>query len=115
MVKTNGCLVPTNTDLIREFPSNLNMLSDIINSCWGACIDPDPNDASAKSFVADAIISNPVTYAHIHCAEALGSTFSLSIINIIIIIIISVRCTATLDVSTTMGSYQSFSSSVIMP
>lgn len=25
-----------------------------------------------RPFVADAIISNPVTYAHIHCAEALG-------------------------------------------
>jgi UDP:flavonoid glycosyltransferase YjiC (YdhE family) len=25
-----------------------------------------------RTFVPDAIISNPVTYAHIHCAEALG-------------------------------------------
>jgi hypothetical protein len=25
-----------------------------------------------RPFVADAIISNPVTYAHAHCAEALG-------------------------------------------
>ena len=25
-----------------------------------------------RKFVADAIISNPVSYAHIHCAEALG-------------------------------------------
>jgi sterol 3beta-glucosyltransferase len=25
-----------------------------------------------RGFVADVIISNPVTYAHVHCAEALG-------------------------------------------
>jgi hypothetical protein len=53
------------------------MLNEIINSCWGACVDvdPGPEDGSGPRggrFQADAIISNPVTYAHIHCAEALG-------------------------------------------
>lgn len=72
------------------------MLNDIINSCWSACVEKDPlggenqrysyfffqlfnilsysysyfvND---RNFMADAIISNPVTYGHIHCAEALA-------------------------------------------
>ena len=30
------------------------------------------NSPRGRKFQADAIISNPVTYAHIHCAEALG-------------------------------------------
>ena len=96
MVKTHGCIIPTTTDLLRELPQNLTMLTDIINSCWGACVLPDPGpDLGSERgsipeliskhsedfkntehvlipFTADAIISNPVTYGHIHCAEALG-------------------------------------------
>jgi hypothetical protein len=165
MVKTNGCIIPMSTDLLREYPQNLSMIQDIIHSCWGACVDEDPlaevmgstyvstsgdnidknssnegyrnhdreedddndgndndnydnhntdnNDNSNNNinidndkndnnnnnnnddnndnnntssvnmknfkneklspFVPDAIISNPVTYGHIHCAEALGT------------------------------------------
>jgi len=80
MVKTHGCILPSSPDILKLVPENLSMLNDIITSCWGACIhaDPGPEDGSAtgahtgRKFQADAIISNPVTYAHIHCAEALG-------------------------------------------
>ncbi len=30
------------------------------------------NKPVVAPFVADLIISNPVTYVHVHCAEALG-------------------------------------------
>jgi sterol 3beta-glucosyltransferase len=53
-------------------PKNVSMINEIIHSCWGACIYPDPRDPAARPFIADAIISNPVTYGHVHCAEALG-------------------------------------------
>ncbi len=48
------------------------MICEIIASAWRACLEPDPQDDAAKPFAADVIISNPVTYAHCHCAEALG-------------------------------------------
>jgi hypothetical protein len=91
MVKTHGCILPSSPDILKLVPENLLMLNDIINSCWGACVDVDPGPSSdsrsgsdnsssgsssgygaGRKFQADAIISNPVTYAHIHCAEALG-------------------------------------------
>ena len=73
MVKTGGRLMP---DLLNEeerhnLPEKMNMLHDITFSCYPACTAPDPEDTAAKPFLADAIISNPVSYGHIHCAEAL--------------------------------------------
>lgn len=97
MVKTHGCILPSSPDILKLVPENLLMLNEIIHSCWGACVEVDPGPPSSNSrtstssdslssdnsksrdgmqsgrkFQADAIISNPVTYAHIHCAEALG-------------------------------------------
>lgn len=72
MVKTQGWVVPTSLETLKELPENMSMIAAIIDSCWPACVDRDPADATGSSFVADAIISNPVTYGHIHCAEALG-------------------------------------------
>jgi hypothetical protein len=48
----------------------------MINGCWKACYEPD--DMSGESFTADAIISNPPAFAHVHCAEALGIPITLS-------------------------------------
>eukprot|EP01041_Mallomonas_annulata_P007758 gene7758-15875_t len=72
MVKTQGWVVPTSIELIKELPENLRMLWGIVDSCWPACVDIDPTDDEKRPFTADAIISNPVTYGHIHCAEALS-------------------------------------------
>lgn len=44
MVKTHGCLFPTTADMLREIPQHMFMLHEIIESCWKACIDPDPMD-----------------------------------------------------------------------
>ena len=32
-----------------QLPQNLNMLTDIIHSCWGACILPDPGPTDLES------------------------------------------------------------------
>ncbi|CAE7488862.1 UGT80A2, partial [Symbiodinium microadriaticum] len=76
MVKTHGCIIPTDPGVLKQVPQNILMLNDILNSCWGACVEADPTStmdgSRPRKFMADAIISNPVTYGHIHCAEALG-------------------------------------------
>ncbi|GJC78427.1 sterol 3-beta-glucosyltransferase UGT80B1 [Colletotrichum liriopes] len=46
------------------------MMREMLHGCWRSCIDPDP--ISNQPFVADAIIANPPSFAHIHCAQALG-------------------------------------------
>lgn len=61
-------------------------IAEIIEGCWRGCIESgdgmggESNPAGApkvvdpvdRLFVADAIIANPPSYAHIHCAEKLG-------------------------------------------
>ncbi|EPQ50594.1 UDP-Glycosyltransferase/glycogen phosphorylase [Gloeophyllum trabeum ATCC 11539] len=76
MVKNPG-LIPgieslTNGDIGRK----RDMLREMINGCWQACYEPD--DETGEAFSADAIISNPPAFGHIHCAEALGIPLLLS-------------------------------------
>ncbi|KAJ4479995.1 glycosyltransferase family 1 protein [Lentinula aciculospora] len=76
MVKNPG-LIPgfeslTNGDIGRK----RKMLSTMMEGCWKACHSPDAE--TGRSFVADAIISNPPAFAHIHCAEAMGIPLLLS-------------------------------------
>ncbi|KAG8868418.1 hypothetical protein FRC20_003433 [Serendipita sp. 405] len=75
MVRNPG-LIPgwtslTNGDIRRK----QKMLAEILDGCWDACSQPDVDN---KPFVADAIISNPPAFAHVHCAEALGIPLHLS-------------------------------------
>ncbi|CAE6497736.1 unnamed protein product [Rhizoctonia solani] len=73
-----------NPGLIPGFKSMTNgdigkkqkMVAEILERCYLSCFEPD--DDSKAIFVADAIISNPPTFAHIHCAEALGIPLLLS-------------------------------------
>ena len=73
MVKTGGRLMP---DLLNKeerlaLPEKMAMLRDICFSCYPACTAPDPDpEGNQKPFLADAIVSNPVSYGHIHVAEA---------------------------------------------
>ncbi|KAF4614897.1 hypothetical protein D9613_003313 [Agrocybe pediades] len=76
MVKNPG-LMPgleslTNGDIVRK----RKMLNEMIHGCWDAC--HSPCTVTGQSFAADAIISNPPAFAHVHCAEALGIPLLLS-------------------------------------
>ncbi|GLB35572.1 putative glycosyltransferase family 1 protein [Lyophyllum shimeji] len=77
MVKNPG-LIPgftslTNGDLNY---AETNDDSQMMNGCWNACHSPCPT--TGRTFAADAIISNPPAFAHVHCAEALGIPLLLS-------------------------------------
>jgi hypothetical protein len=50
----------------------------ILEGCFASCFAPDHGSGEDTGFAADAIISNPPTFAHIHCAEALGIPLLLS-------------------------------------
>ncbi|KAF2002598.1 glycosyltransferase family 1 protein [Amniculicola lignicola CBS 123094] len=70
MAKNPG-LIPSMTSLrAGEIQKKRLMMSEMLDGCWRSCIDADPVDA--RPFVADAIIANPPSFAHIHCAQALG-------------------------------------------
>ncbi|RKF61110.1 UDP-glucose,sterol transferase [Erysiphe neolycopersici] len=81
MVKNPG-LIPTMETLKKgEVGRRRDQMAEIFEGFWRACIN-DTNDekdyANRKMmtgrapFVADAIIANPPSFAHIHCAERLG-------------------------------------------
>ncbi|TYZ59244.1 hypothetical protein PybrP1_007885 [[Pythium] brassicae (nom. inval.)] len=72
MVKTGGKIAPLNPKvLLQDVPRNVRMIKDICYSTWPAATAPDP-DGDGEPFRAHAIISNPVTYGHVHVAERLG-------------------------------------------
>ena len=72
IVKTGGSILPTRLDQIWEdVPKKRAMIAEILASTWRACTEADPGHPGASPFLADAIVANPPSYGHIHCAEAL--------------------------------------------
>ncbi|KAJ5546567.1 hypothetical protein N7494_004152 [Penicillium frequentans] len=45
-------------------------IAEILDGCWRSCVEPDQRHNTP--FVADAIIANPPSFGHVHCAQALG-------------------------------------------
>ncbi|KAJ6190941.1 hypothetical protein N7519_000962 [Penicillium mononematosum] len=70
MVKNPG-LIPS-LDSVREgdIQKKRLMMAEILHGCWQSCLMPDP--ITNAPFVANAIIANPPSFAHVHCAQALG-------------------------------------------
>lgn len=67
MVKNPG-LVPSMKSLkAGDVGQKRAMIRTFLDGCWKSCIESD-----GEPFVADAIIANPPSFAHMHCAEALG-------------------------------------------
>jgi sterol 3beta-glucosyltransferase len=71
MVKNTG-LLPGMDSLRNEDLSQQNRanIRDILDGCWRSCFQSPYEDS--KPFFAHAIIANPPSFAHIHCAEKLG-------------------------------------------
>ncbi|KAI4937719.1 hypothetical protein J4E85_000154 [Alternaria conjuncta] len=70
MVKNPG-LIPSMKSLREgDIQKKREMIAEMLYGCWQSCIEPDIK--SQQPFVADAIIANPPSFAHVHCAQALG-------------------------------------------
>ncbi|KAI9167841.1 Sterol 3-beta-glucosyltransferase UGT80B1 [Paramyrothecium foliicola] len=83
MVKNPGLMPGFRTLLSGDVSERRRDVAEYIQGCWRSCYEtgdglsrPDTDDdvlgPGAKPFVADCIIANPPSFAHIHCAEKLG-------------------------------------------
>jgi hypothetical protein len=95
MVKNPGLMPGYNSLRHGDVGECRKNMSEILKRCWRSCVEAgdgtdceDPKDKFARPssknsstqlpatesrpFVADVIIANPPSFAHIHCAEKLG-------------------------------------------
>ncbi|KAG8712488.1 hypothetical protein FRC09_019814 [Ceratobasidium sp. 395] len=78
MVRNPG-LIPGFESLRNgDIAKKQKMVGEILEGCFQSCFERDDLQDGGSLFAADAIISNPPTFAHIHCAEALGIPLLLS-------------------------------------
>ena len=81
MVKNPG-MIPT-LEAVRagDIGKRRAAMAEMFDGFWRACINATDDEKDRQNlkmmgekypFVADAIIANPPSFAHIHCAEALG-------------------------------------------
>lgn len=95
MVKNPGLIPSFDTVRSGEVQKRRKAMRDILRGCWRSCFEAgdgldttatepssifgaqrDPSASGVRKdpipFVADAIIANPPSFAHLHCAEKLG-------------------------------------------
>jgi UDP:flavonoid glycosyltransferase YjiC (YdhE family) len=93
MVKNPGMIPTLETVKAGDIGRRRAAMAEMFQGFWRACIDVSDDDGGGRDaknasppsksrkkktrgardpFVADAIIANPPSFAHIHCAEALG-------------------------------------------
>lgn len=70
MVRNPGLIPSMKSMLAGDIQKKRATFSQILDGCWRSCIEANP--LTRKPFVADAIIANPPSFAHVHCAQALG-------------------------------------------
>ena len=80
MVKNPGLLPGVKSLRAGDVAKRRKEMGEIIDGCWRSCVEAgngtsDENrgefEADPDPFIADAIIANPPSFAHIHCAEKL--------------------------------------------
>jgi UDP:flavonoid glycosyltransferase YjiC (YdhE family) len=83
MVKNPALLPGFRSLLSGDVRQRRRDVAEYLQGCWRSCYqagdgmglratDDDLSEPEAKPFVADCIIANPPSFAHIHCAEKLG-------------------------------------------
>lgn len=81
MVRNPGLIPSFETLTSGEVGRRREQMFEMFNGFWRACVNTTDDEkdtanlrllGSRHPFVADAIIANPVSFAHYHCAEKLG-------------------------------------------
>lgn len=81
MVKNPGLMPSMSTIRAGDIARKRDSMFEMFQGFWRACINATDHEtitsnvdmmAGKSPFVADAIIANPPSFAHIHCAERLG-------------------------------------------
>ena len=70
MVKNPGLMPSMQSLRAGDIARKRRMVAEMLDGCWRSCTEPE--EMTQTPFVADAIIANPPSFAHLHCAEALG-------------------------------------------
>jgi hypothetical protein len=70
MVKNPGLIPKFQSLRAGEIQQKRDMMEEMLKGFWHSCFRPD--HVTEAPFVADAIIANPPSFAHVHCAQALG-------------------------------------------
>ena len=69
MVKNSGIIPSISSIAAGDLIKNRSILTEILASTWTACLTAD--DETGEAFTAEAIIANPPSFGHIHCAQKL--------------------------------------------
>ena len=69
MVKNAGIIPSVSSIVAGDIAKSRRVIAEILASTWKACVEND--DETGAPFVAEAIIANPPSYGHIHCAQKL--------------------------------------------
>ncbi|KAI1805579.1 glycosyltransferase family 1 protein [Daldinia bambusicola] len=81
MVKNPGMIPTLETVKAGDIGRRRAAMAEMFDGFWRACINATDNEKDTHNikmmgerdpFIADAIIANPPSFAHMHCAEALG-------------------------------------------
>ncbi|KAK0674339.1 family 1 putative glycosyltransferase [Cercophora samala] len=81
MVKNPGMIPTLSSVKAGDIQKRRAAMAEMFQGFWRACINATDDEHDVRNikmmgrrdpFVADAIIANPPSFAHIHCAEALG-------------------------------------------
>ncbi|KAG5913175.1 hypothetical protein E4U61_007264 [Claviceps capensis] len=88
MVKNPGMIPTLETVKAGEIGKRRDVMAEMFDGFWRSCIHANEDERTSQSkppstvdgrhvFIADVIIANPPSFAHIHCAEALGIPLQL--------------------------------------
>ena len=81
MVKNPGLVPSVSTVKAGEIGRRRDAMFEMFQGFWRACVNTTDDETNISNkrmmvdkqpFVADAIIANPPSFAHVHCAERLG-------------------------------------------